>query len=61
MQTEITDQGDLIMSWTKQERMELLGKLEIIKEQLEHNFLKIFGEEGPSSAAPSWKIEGVNQ
>ena len=57
MQTEITDKGDLIMSWSRQERSELLGQIEAVKKQMEQNFKKIFGEEGPKSAAPIWKTE----
>lgn len=61
MQIQEMDQGDLILSWTWQERQELLAQIEAVKQQMEQSFKKIFGEEGPSSAAPSWKIDRSNQ
>jgi len=49
MQSEITDQGDLIMSWSYAERMELADKIEGIQHRLESSFERIFGRPLPSN------------
>ena len=53
MQTTELDCGDLILSWTWQERQELLGRIEQIQQQMELNFSKYFiNEKGPEQAGP---------
>ena len=42
MQSRITDECDLILTWTWAERMELLGQIENIKQQMEQSFSKYF-------------------
>ena len=42
MQTHELDQGDLVLTWTWAERMELLGQIENIKQQMEQSFSKYF-------------------
>jgi hypothetical protein len=49
MQSEITNSGDLIMTWSYSERMELADKIEAIQHRMERNFEKIFGGPLPSN------------
>lgn len=51
MQSRITDECDLVLTWTWAERMELLGQIENIKQQMEINFAKYFtNDKGPELA-----------